>query len=96
MQRYIFTIPSDIQTKILESLNYNWKLHRGGWITASNFDEVCHKKVDGEGNQNISSLLNKLMLYTTTTHVPAITYGQEKKSAWTQYKTLSLQEHQNF
>ena len=36
------------------------------------------------------------MLYTTTTHVPAITYGQEKKSAWTQYKTLSLQEHQNF
>ena len=81
MQRYIFTIPSDIQTKILESLNYNWKLHRGGRITASNFDEVCHKKVDGEGNQNISSLLNKLMLYTTTTHVPAITYGQEKKSA---------------
>ena len=80
MQRYIFTIPSDIQTKILESLNYNWKLHRGGRITASNFDEVCHKKVDGEGNQNISSLLNKLMLYTTTTHVPAITYGQEKKA----------------
>ena len=33
------------------------------------------------------------MLYTTT----PITYGQEnKKRAWTQYETLSLQEHQNF
>ena len=44
-----------------------------------------------------SSLLNKLMLYTTTLNVQAITYGQEnEKRAWTQYKTLSLQEHQNF
>ena len=32
------------------------------------------------------------MLYTTT----PIPYGQEnKKGAWTQYETLSLQEHQN-
>ena len=78
---------------ILQSLNYNWKLHRGGRISASNFHEVRHKKVDDEGNRNTSSLLNKLMLYTTT----PITYGQEnKKRAWTQYETLSLQEHQNF
>ena len=82
---------------ILQSLNYNWKLHRGGRITASNFHEVSNKKVDDEGNQNTSSLLNKLMLYTTTPNVPAITYGQEnEKRAWTQYNTLSLQEHQNF
>ena len=36
------------------------------------------------------------MLCTTTTNIPAITYGQEnEKRAWTQYKTLSLQKHQN-
>ena len=63
---------------ILQSLNYNWKLHRGGRITASNFHEVCHKKVDDEENQNSSSLLNKLMLYTTKPNVPAITCGQIK------------------
>ena len=64
-------------------------------ITASNF--VCHKNIDDEGNQNTSSLLNKLMLYTTKPNIPAITYGQEnKKRAWTQYKTLCLQEHENF
>ena len=79
MQRYIFTIPSDIQTKILESLNYNWKLHRGGRITASNFHEICHKKVDDKRNQNTSLLLNQLMLYTTTPNVPTITYGQENE-----------------
>ena len=38
-----------------------------------------YKKVDDEGNQNTSSLLNKLMLYTTTPNVPAITYGQENE-----------------
>ena len=82
---------------IPQSLNYNWKLYRGGKITASNFHEVCHKKVDDLGNQNTSSLLNKLMLYTTTPNVPAITYGQEnEKRAWIQYKNLSLQEYQNF
>ena len=82
---------------ILQSLNYNWKLHRGGRITASNFHEVHHKKVDDERNQITSSLLNKLMLYTTTPNISAITYGQEnEKRAWSQYKTLSLQEHQNF
>ena len=37
---------------ILQSFNYNWKLHRGGRITASCFHEVCHKKVNDEGNQN--------------------------------------------
>ena len=37
---------------ILQSFNYNWKLHRGGRITASSFHEVCHKKVNDEGNQN--------------------------------------------
>ena len=47
---------------ILQSLNYNWKLHRGGRITASNFHEVCHKKVDDKRNQNTSFLLNQLML----------------------------------
>ena len=53
-----------------------------------------YKKVDDEGNQNTSSLLNKLMLYTTTPNVPAITYSQENENrAWTQYKTLTLQEH---
>ena len=37
------------------------------------------------------------MVYTTTPNVPAITDGQENKErAWTQYKTLSLQERQNF
>ena len=82
---------------LLQSLNYNWKLHRGGRITASNFHEVCHEKVDDEPNENTSSLLNKVMLYTTTPNVPVITYGQEnKKRAWTQHKTLSLQEHQKF
>ena len=82
---------------LLQSLNYNWKLHRGGRITPSNFHEVCHKKVDDEPNENTSSLLNKVMLYTTTPNVPVITFGQEnKKRAWTQHKTLSLQEHQNF
>ena len=64
---------------IPQSLNYNWKLYRGGKITASNFHEVCHKKVDDLGNQNTSSLLNKLMLYTTTPNVPAITYGPENE-----------------
>ena len=64
---------------ILQSLNYNWKLHRGGRITASNFHEVCHKKVDDKRNQNTSFLLNQLMLYTTTPNVPTITYGQENE-----------------
>ena len=42
-------------------------------------------------------LLNKLMLYTTTPNVLAMTYGQEnEKRAWTLYKILSLLEHQNF
>ena len=42
-------------------------------------------------------LLNKLMHYTTTPNVLAMTYGQEnEKRAWTQHKTLSLLEHQNF
>ena len=82
---------------ILQSLNCNWKLHTGGRIMASNFHVVCYKKFDDEGNQNISSLFNKLMLFTTTPNVPAITYRQEnEKRAWTQYETLSLQEHQNF
>ena len=37
------------------------------------------------------------MFHTTTPNVPAITYNQEnEKRAQTQYKTLSLQEHQNF
>ena len=80
---------------ILQSLNYNWKLHTGGRIKASNFHGVRHKKVDDEGNQNTSSLLNELILYTITPSVPAITHGQKnEKRAWTQYKTLSLQEHQ--
>ena len=48
-------------------------------ITASNFHEVCHKNIDDEGNQNTSSLLNKLMLYTTKPNIPAITYGQKIK-----------------
>ena len=64
---------------ILQSLNYNWKLHRGGRITASNFHEICHKKVDDKRNQNTSLLLNQLMLYTTTPNVPTITYGQENE-----------------
>ena len=64
---------------ILQSLNYNWKLQRGGRITASNFHEVCHKKVDDEGNQNTSSLFNKLMFHTTTPNVPATTYNQENE-----------------
>ena len=35
------------------------------------------------------------MLYTTTPNVPAITHGQKNENrAWTQYKTLRLQEHQ--
>ena len=73
---------------ILQSLNYNLNLYRGGRISTSDFHEVCHQKVDDEGNQNASSLSNKLMLYTTTPHVPAITYGQEnEKRTWTQYKT---------
>ena len=73
---------------ILQSLNYNLNHYRGGRISTSNFHEVCHQKVDDEGNQNASSLSNKLMLYTTTPNVPAITYGQEnEKRAWTQYKT---------
>ena len=80
---------------ILQSLNYNWNFHRGGRIKASNFHWVRHKKVDDEGNQNTSSLLNELILYTITPNVPAITHGQKnEKRAWTQYKTLSLQEHQ--
>ena len=37
------------------------------------------------------------MLYTTTPNASKITCGQEnEKRTWTQYKTLSLQEHQNF
>ena len=41
--------------------------------------------------------MNKLIIYTTTLNVLTITYGQQnEKRAWTQYKTLSLQEHQNF
>ena len=41
--------------------------------------------------------MNKLIIYTTTLNVLTITYGrQNEKRAWTQYKTLSLQEHQNF
>ena len=76
---------------------YNWKLHRGGRISPSNFYEVRHKKVDDEGNQNACSFLNKLIIYTTTLNALTITYGrQNEKRAWTQYKTLSLQEHQNF
>ena len=76
---------------------YNWKLQRGGRISPSNFYEVRHKKVDDEGNQNACSFLNKLIIYTTTLNVLTITYGrQNEKRAWTQYKTLSLQEHQNF
>ena len=77
----------------LQSLNYNWKLHRRGRITASNFHEVCHKNVDEE-IQKISSSLNTLMLYATTPNVPAITHGQENEKAQTQCKTLSSQEHQ--
>ena len=39
----------------------------------------------------------KLILYTTTPYIPAITHDQEnEKRAWTQYKTISLREHQNF
>ena len=35
------------------------------------------------------------MLYTITPNVPAITHGQKNENrAWTQYKTLRLQEHQ--
>ena len=30
---------------ILQSLNYNWKLHTGGRIKASNFHGVRHKKL---------------------------------------------------
>ena len=45
-----------MKVTILQSLNYDWKLQSGGRITASNFNEVCHKKVDDEGNQNTSSL----------------------------------------
>ena len=82
------------KVKILQSLNYNCKLHLGGRITASNFHEVCHKKVDDEKNQDTSSLLNTLMFYTTTPNVRAITYGQEnEKRALAQYKNLSLREH---
>ena len=81
----------------LQLQQYNWKLHRGGRISPSNFYEVRHKKVDDEGNQNACSFLNKLIIYTTTLNVLTITYGrQNEKRAWTQYKTLSLQEHQNF
>ena len=74
---------------------YNWKLHRGGRISPSNFCEVRHKKFDDEGNQNTRSFFNKLIIYTTTLNVLTITYGQENEKR-TQYKTLSLQEHQNF
>ena len=72
---------------ILQNLNHNWKLQRGGRITASNFHEVCHKNFDDEENQNTFSLLNKLMLYTTTPNVPVTTYGQKnEKRAWTRHK----------
>ena len=56
--------------KILQRLNYNWKFYRGGKLTASDFHEVCYKKVDDEEN-HYQSLL-KLMLYTTKPNVPAI------------------------
>ena len=36
-----------------------------------------------------------MIIYTTTLNVLTITYGQENEKR-TQYKTLSLQEHQNF
>ena len=72
---------------ILQNLNHNWKLQKGGRITASNFHEVCHKNFDDEENQNTFSLLNKLMLYTTTPNVPVSTYGRKnEKRAWTRHK----------
>ena len=57
-----------------QSLSGAWRLHRGGRITASNFYEACHKKIDQKGK---NSLLNKLMNYATSPNTPALKYGRE-------------------
>ena len=68
---------------LTKALNKNWKLHRLGRITASNFHEACHLKLDSE----CRSFVKKIMGYKKFFSTAATRYGTENENkAQEEYK----------
>ena len=78
---------------LTQALNKNWKLHRLGRITASNFHEACHLKLDSE----CRSFVEKIMGYKKFFSTAATRYGTENENkAREEYKKEMVKYHHNF
>ena len=78
---------------LTQALNKNWKLYWLGWITASNFHEACHLKLDSE----CRSFVEKIMGYKKFFSTAATRCGTENENkAQEEYRKEMVKYHHNF
>ena len=73
---------------LTQALNKNWKLHRLGQITTSNFHEACHLKLDSESMSSVKKIMGYEKFFSTA----ATRYGTKNENkAREEYKKEMLQ-----
>ena len=81
-----------INVTLTQALNKNWKLHRLGRITASNFHEASHLKLDSECRLFVEKILGYKIFFST-----GATYGTENENeAREEYNKEMVKQHHNF
>ena len=85
-----------------QSDSFSWIRHRKGWITASNFKDVCTKvdslaKSRGSVKPPTTPLVSKLVLgWQNIDHIPSVRWGKEKENeAYNEFYARTLSQHQN-